>query len=222
MTIQEMLDDIEDKCRIYGIKQTWDRFDLLAWASGELNRLSGRIDHDVFYVNVDPIIYTVANNRTYDLPANFGVNFAPNATDTGGGFCCLIDNGTSRSPLTFQSATIFFSQDLNSGNASIPSTYTIVTGPGGRKQIWLSPKPDDAYEVSGLYKPTDWALTTMNDDSPVPANAAVIEYAVLKSINPKIWTADYLDALNSFYMELARGRKAKFVPDLSGNRYRNF
>jgi hypothetical protein len=222
MTIQEMLDNIEDMLRVAGIKQTWDRFDLLSWTSAELNKLSSEIDHDVFYVNLDPIVYTVKDARNYDLPNNFGVNFAPNAEDNGGGFCCLINNGTNQSLLAFQSATRFFSKDFKSESASIPSIYTIVTSSNGKKQISLSPKPDASYEISGLYKPTDWSLVTMDGNSPVPANAAVLKYSVLKEINPKRWEGDYIQARSAFLMELARGRKSKLTPDLSGNRYGDF
>jgi hypothetical protein len=222
MTIQEMLDDIEDEIEAVGIKKTWDRFTLLNWASSELNKLSSEVDHDVFYVNLDPIAYTMKDTRSYDLPDNFGINFAPNSGPDGGKFCCKISDGNTQAPLTFVSAARFFIKDFKSETASRPVEYTITTLPNGKKQIALFPKPDTAYEISGLYKPTSWELATMDSGSPVPANAAVLKYSVLRRVGPKLWTDDYMQARQAFLMELARGRVSKLVPDFSGNRYGDF
>jgi hypothetical protein len=219
MNTQEWIDDIEDELRTAGIKVNWERWDLLNWASAELNKLSQEFTADCLMVYLDPIVVTASGTRQYDLPANFGTNFAEAAGDQGEGFCCMLNDGSSDSRLEYVTATRLFSRDLTSSSSSRPGTYTIISSANGRKQIWLDPVPNAAYDIKGLYKPTDWDLKTMDDIPSLPANSPIIKYSVLRRLDPNRWNADYVLARNNLLMEFARGRIVKFMPNNGG--YRN-
>jgi hypothetical protein len=219
MTINEFIDDIIDECRTAGIKTDFDRFDLLNWASAELNKISGEYDADCFYTYSEPIASLVVGTRNYDLPANFPMNFAKAAGDQGDKFCCMYDDATSETPLDYMTNTRFYSMNLSGESNGTPSKYTIISSPNGRKQISLSPPPDAANELNGLYKPTDWDLKTMDDVPSLPANSHLLKYAVLRRINPERWNQDYAKERSTLLMELASSRKVTFVPNFSGHRH---
>lgn len=219
MNTKELIDDIVDELNIAQIKKTYDKYDLLAWMSAELNKLSAEMEHDCFYINLSPIVTTVVDQRFYDLPDNFGLNFAPAGGEEGEGYCCSIDDGSSESAMTYMSATRFYSLNLAAESAAKPSFYTIVTKPNGFKQIGFSPLPEDEYDINGLYKPTNWDLKTMEDLPPIPHNCAVLKYAVLNRIDKKRWENDYSNARAICYMELARSRKVRLIPSLRREHY---
>ena len=220
MTINEFLDDIIDECKTAGVKPTWDdRYDLLNWASAELNKISGEFDADCFYIHADPIVTLVIGTRNYDLPSNFPMNFAKAGGDQGDKFCCMYDDGTSEAPLEYMTNTRFYSMSLRSESNGTPSRYTILSNPNGRKQIALSPPPDAANTIDGLYKPTDWDLKTMEDVPTLPANSHFLKYAVLRRISPERWNQDYGKERNSLLMELASTRIVNFIPKFSGHRH---
>ena len=216
MTIQEFLDDIEDEMMVSGVKVTWDRFTLLAWASAELNKISHEFEADCFHVHLNPAISTVSGTRNYDLPANFGLNFAKSAGEGGDDYCCLLDDGTSESVLAYVPTVKFYSQNLRGESSGRPTKYTIVSTPTGEKQIALSPPPSTTYEIDGLYVPTDWDLDTMDSVPPLPANSAILKYAVLRRVGDR-WEGDYQMARANLAMEFAKSRKPRFMPNLGGN-----
>lgn len=215
MTLQEFIDDILDELRVAGVKGDWDRWDLLNWASSELNRLSGEFSNaDCFMVHLNPAVSTVADTRNYDLPANFGTNFC----DTGDGPCCVLDDGTGETRIDYVTPAQFYSQNLTGESSGTPVKYTIMGTPTGRKQIALSPPPDDEYEINGLYIPTDWDLKTMDDVPALPGNSHVLKYAVLKRVSKDRWETDYREALAKLYLDFARANRGRIVPNLGGSR----
>lgn len=221
MNTQELLDDIEDELKDAGVKYKGDRWDLLNALSSELNKLSGELDADCFYVHLNPAVTTVAGTRYYDLPANFGTNFVNAGGDSGDKWCCLYDDGTSETPISFYSNARFFSRSLRSESNGTPSAYTIVSSPNGVKQIALSPPPDTSGDtIDGLYKPTDWDLTTMDTLPPIPGNSQILKYAVLYRIAPgnQKWATEYQNERNKLLMEIAKTRKTRFVPSHGQNR----
>lgn len=216
MNTQEWLDDIEDELRIAGVKVTWDRFTLLQWASIELNRLSGAYESDCFLVHLDPVVSTVSGTRFYDLPENFGLNFSRNAGDYGDKYCCKIDDGSSELVIEYVAAAQFYSMNLRAENKGKPSKYTIISASNGRKQIGLSPIPDAAYEIDGLYKPTNWNLQTMDSLPPLPGNSAVLKYAVLHRMGDK-WDQDLAMEQARLMMEFSKSSSGRLTPNLGAS-----
>lgn len=212
MKLNEWLDDIEDELKVAGVKVTWDRFDLLNMANSELNKLTQEIDADCFHVHLNPAVSTVSGTRFYDLPENFGTNFVKGAGDDGSKFCCLLDDGSSETLIDYVSTVQFYSLNLRGEGNGKPSRYTIVSTPAGGKQIALSPTPDASYEIDGLYKPTDWALDSLDTVPAIPGNSPILKYSVLRRISPERWNQDYAMARASLLMELAVSRKVRLAP----------
>ncbi len=218
MNTQELLDEIEDEARLADIEQSWDRWTLLDWMSAELNRLTGELDCDLFVVHLNPAIYTVADQRYYDLPDNFGFNFLYGGGDSGDKWCCTYDDGSNETPLDFMPAVRFFSKNLTGESSGTPAYYTIIGLPNGGRQIGLSPKPDTASkEVNGLYKPTNWSLDEFAALPPLPGNCHILKYAVLMRLDATRWNEAYLQERNKLYAEIAKSRTPRFVPKLGRN-----
>jgi hypothetical protein len=213
MNTQELLDDIQDECTTAGVNVTWDKFTLLQWLSAELGTLSSEChDADFLFVHLDPIVTMVAGTRKYNLPSNFGVNFAPAAGTNGEKFCATISDGTNSSTIDYISPAEFFSKNLEGESAGRPSKYTITSGPNGVRQISFSPPPDDDYTAGGLYLPTDWKLTTMDSLPPIPGNSAILKYSVLRRISPDRWNDDYSKAKVNLAMTIAKSKTTRIIP----------
>ena len=218
MKTREWLDDVEDELIIAGVKVKWEKYDLLNWASAELNRISGEFDADCFNVHLDPIIDTVEGTRYYNLPANFGLNFSPYGGPDGEGYCCMFNDGDNETQLEYVANAQFFTLNLAGESDGSPTKYTILSTPSGGKQIGLSPPPDDSYEIDGLYKPTDWDLTMMDSIPPLPGNSAILKYAVLRRMDRNKWNQDYVTAYASLAMQIANDKKGRFNPYLGPGR----
>lgn len=211
MNTNEFLDDIRDECEVANIQMLHDRFTVLGWASAELNRLSHEFHSDCFLIHLDPIVNMVVGTRYYDLPRDFGSNFAPGAGD-GDKFCCKLDDGTNESLIDYISPAQFYSKNLRAEANGKPTKYTIVSSVNGVRQVGLSPPPDDTYTLDGLYKPTNWKLETMDALPPIPGNSAILKYAVLRRISPERWNEDYILAKQNLALEFAQSKIVRMVP----------
>jgi len=215
MQVKEILDDIEQAYSTNG-QQPPDRLTLLRWISSELSIITSKVPADCFYIYLNPIVSTVAGTKNYPLPNNFPMNFVKNAGTVGDKYCCMLDDGTNESALEYKSPAQFYSQDLRAIQNSIPSSYTIMNLPSGRKELVLSPTPDDNYSVNGLYSPTDWSLTAENQIPSFPENNPVLLYGVLRRPLPKQYEALYRDSLKDLIYTIASSRGTRMVPKIKG------
>jgi len=217
MLVKDVLDDIELTLHEYGVVPP-ERLILLKWLSNELNELTSEVESELFYTYLDPIISTIEGQRSYDLPSNFPENFAKNKADT---WAITISDGNTDVPLTYKRPQEFYSMNLVGESNSKPTTYTIISSSSGSRALLLSPPPDStSYEISGLYKPTDWGLKYESALPPLPLNNQVLKYAVLARKLPNVFEQKKLTAKAALIYGNARGRKTVFSPKIElGNPY---
>lgn len=218
MLTRELLDEIEQESRYLAAGVVLpDRLTLLEWMSSGLNSLSGKMhDADCFAIHLNPVIGTTEGTREYDLPDNFGSNFARMTTGEDD-FCCMLDNGTNESALHYKSPAQFYGQNLKAESNSTPSAYTVMSKDDGHRKLVLSPPPDDNsdanYTIGGLYQPTDWKLSEESALPPLPNNCSILKYAVLKTINPNL-EANYKEEMAYLILGLAQQRRAVIYPHM--------
>ena len=217
MKARELITEIQQVCERRGI-QCPDARTLLTEMSSELRSIAGKADWEWAAYSVDPAIITVDGQDTYYLPANFPDNFSRWSGGGGDQYACALDDGSAKRHLEYMAAVAFFSVKMNEVSEGVPSAYTVVTAPDGRKQIRLFPTPDDDYEVSGVYQPTDIALEEMSDLPPM-AHTQVLKYGVLRRLDPSFET-DYREALADLLYRAAINRTAQMVPLVSDYRMR--
>jgi len=203
MKVARVLNDIEQSMayRMMPSEFRPSRRLLLDWMSNELNELSGRISNAaVFAVHLEPAIVCTSGTREYNLPKDFPLNFLRKSGDS---FVCMIDDGTNEVNLEYVSPEEFYTMDLIAESNAKPTKYTIVTTQVGRRQLVLSPPPDDDYEIDGLYIP-DWDLADEDSLPPIPGNCMVLKYGVLRRLNRDMHETDYQRAVAELMLEMAR------------------
>lgn len=197
-----------------------DHLILLDWLAQEINTLSGMAEFDFLMQRLDPLLLTEVGKRNYLLPEDFPENFVHGGDDQGEEYMCKINNGTSEAFLTYQEPAQYFSRTLEDEASAKPSDYTIMTGRDGERELWLGPPPDsnsDAnYNVSGLYIPTDWNLTDETQVPPIPANAGILRYALLRRIEPQnqVWFQEYERHRSQLLLRAARSKPQLCSPSL--------
>ena len=223
--VRDQLDEIEQAAKLAKAEMPTRRI-LLDWMSAELGELSFKIQADYFYVHLDPVLSLTTGQRAYKLPENFPDNFVRHAGERfyaplnlgGDKWCCKLDDGTSEALLSYESPSQFFSKNLRAESNNRPSVYTILSTPVGKRQLLVSPPPDAngtaGYTIDGLYLPTDWKLSEYSSTPPLPANSAVLKYAVLRRLAPQIYEAKYAEARADVILKAAQNRVAQFVPVL--------
>lgn len=210
MKVRTILDEVELTLRQRGLKGE-SRPILLKHLNFDLTELSGKEDWDWAMVHLDPAVALSEGKREYDLAGNFTDNFVRYSGDEGEGFVCLLDDGSNKAPIGYESPMTFFARNLTAESNGRPARYTIVSKPDGSRQILVSPPPDAAatYTLDGLYIPTDWALKEEDDTPPIPGHSAILKWALLRRYDFQTFGAYYMDAFATLMMRLARNRKAK-------------
>jgi len=217
MLVKQLLDDIELTLHEQGIAPP-ERLILLNWLSNELNELTSKVESELFYVYLDPIISTIEGQRAYDLPVNFPENFVKNKADS---WAVTISDTNTDVPLSYVPPQEFYSMNLVGESNAKPTKYSVMSSANGQRKLLLSPPPDDTgFTISGLYKPTDWSIDYDTALPPLPLNNQVLKYAVLARKLPNTFEQKKLDAMNYLIYGNARGRKVMFSPKIeTGNPY---
>ena len=218
MIVREILDDIEQVLQFKGVASP-GRPILTQWLSQELNELTGVADWDWAQVWLDPAVTTVDGTNEYSLPANFPENFLRGAGADGDSYCCKVSTSTKEEILDYRSPVQFHSLVFVGASEGQPTDYTVLTTSSGDRKIKLFPTPDAAYNVSGLYVPTDWALTEQDAVPPVPGNCAVLKAGVMRRIDGGM-EPRYQQAKAELMLRAAQNRRAQVVPVLQDWRVR--
>lgn len=213
MRADEIITEVEMECEFKGLR-TPDRRVMLAFLSTELRELTGRGSFDWAMRALRPAISLQDGKADYLLPEDFGDNFVRGAGDDGDKWCCMLDDGSSEAPLDYVSPPQFFSMNLTASEEADPSKYTIIGSNDGRRYLWVNPTPDDStHTINGLYIPTNWKLTEADELPPVPGNADVLRYALLRKISANYDSA-YQNAFAQLALRAANQRRNQFVPRL--------
>jgi hypothetical protein len=181
----------------------------------ELNYLTGDHDFDWAETWMDPMLETQTGVREYELPDDFPLNFVP--TETGDGYMCILKtSSTVEQKMDFLSLERFYSANLSAESNGTPSHYTIKTTKTGRRILALSPLPDSStYTISGLYRPTNWALDDQDEVPPMP-NAQVLVSAVLRRFKELAaeYEGKYQSAYGGLLLENARNKRVALSPNI--------
>jgi hypothetical protein len=211
--VKNLLDSIEWICNLQGVKSP-DRMQLRAMLRDELREIAAKEDWDWAKSRLDPAIQTAAGVRNYTLPASFGDNFA-RASDSEDKPCCKLNDGTTETALNYLGPAQFFGQNLQAQQNSKPVDYTVITVPTtGRRELWLSPPPDDEYTIGGVFTPNDWDVGDESAIPPIPADANVLKYAVLRRLSPQ-FAGDYVAAFADLARRSVETRKTMMAPRVS-------
>ena len=216
-----MLDDIEQSPAYQMMPREVrpDRRMLLQWMSAELNELVSKTPNfDFWIVQLEPAIRTQEGKREYDLPDDFGLNFARLDTDK---WACNLDDGNNETNLPYKPLKDFYNQNLTAESNARPACYTIRTRPDGRRLLVVSPPPDSNsstyYEIDGLYARNDWELKDEDVLPPVPGQFAILKYAVMRRISTD-FEQKYIEAYAVLMNEMARNRDLQLKPSFGSGR----
>jgi hypothetical protein len=207
---KDILDEIQLTARQAGIVLP-DREILRKHMNFDLRELTGKEQWDWAMIHLDPVVSTLADVREYDLPLGFPENFCSGAGESGGRYAVMISDGSSQVGLEYLSPVRFWSQNLVAESSSKPARYTIASVPGGRRQLVLSPPPDESYTIDGVYIPEDWRLTDDSDLPPVPGGS-YLKFSVLARFAPGIYEPMRKEAEMVILMRAARNRDSRLVP----------
>lgn len=214
MKIATILDQIELELILTGKSKIADRGLLLKHLRYDMDTLLAMEEWDWAAKYLDPIITTSSSVRDYDLPPDFGENFMRGASD-GSHYVCKIDDGTAEQIIDYESPAQFYTRDLAIETATKPTRYTITNKPDGTRRLSLSPKPDSNsssnYGVIGLYIPITSDLHFESELPPIPRNADVLKWMVLRRFDQK-YESNYTQSLAKLYGNAAIQRQARLVP----------
>jgi len=213
MKTSAILNDVETTLKQQGVKSQ-DRFINRMWLNAELSELVGREPFEWACVHLDPIILCVDGQRAYDLPKNFPDNFIAYGIGHEAKRVVTIDDSTNKVNLNYVSPMEFYLKDLTAEQDGKPSDYTIVSKPDGRRQLILSPPPDDDYTIDGLYIPTDWQLDEESDLPPIPGNSLILKWGILRRYNAN-YQVFYQQSYSDLLVQSARNRKTQMKPSLT-------
>lgn len=224
MKIRQFLDRIDDESRdpITRIVPV-DRWQQLDIFGREVQKLTSEFPWDWAAVYLDPIIITQVGKRNYQLPENFGMNFARGSDQGGNDFTVTLNDGSNESTLEYREPGRFYARNLTAESNSRPTVYTIGNNIAGRREVLLAPPPDtnsdSQYTLNGLYVPTDWTFDNQDILYPVPGNSAILEHRILAQIfqgrdadrrREHLLLAD--SAKNDLGLSQARGKSYKIMP----------
>lgn len=217
MNISIILDAVEQQVQDRATRRSpVDRMILLAWLEQELNTLAGMYEFDFLVKRVDPLILTTTGKRNYPLPEDFPENFIQGGDD--GHRLCKINDGSREAFLDYKPPAEYFSRTIEDEPNAKPKDYTIMTQAGGAKEIFLGPPPDSNsdlnYTIIGLYRPTHWTLDKQDEIPPIPANAAVLRFALLRRIQPEnpLWHQEYERHLRHLVFRASASKKHLMQP----------
>lgn len=220
MLIRDLVNDIEKLISLSPRPQRIQKDIIKSMLSAELQEITAKVDLDCLHVHLDPMISTAEGVREYVLPDNFPENFARGAGTSGDQYCCKLGDGSTDAVMTYKNPVQFYSQSLTGQTNGRPSTYTIAASQSGARKIVLSPPPDangstGYYTISGLYKPTDWELDDLSSVPPIPNNAQVLKYGVLRRVDPQSYEGKYQEAVSELKLSNAKSRPTTIVPNTS-------
>ena len=221
MRVREILSTVEQQVQDRLTRKIpVDHFVLLDWLGHEINAISGMGEFDFLLRRLDPMILTSLGRREYTLPEDFPENFARGGDDLDSDFMCKLNTGSAESFLTYKEPAQFFSRTIEDEAVGKPADYTILTRDDGARILYLGPPPDsnsDAnYTINGLYQPTSWTLNDEDQVPPIPGNAAILRYALLRRIQPEngMWAQEYERQRGALLLRAARSRISQMVPHL--------
>ena len=219
MKVGLLLDQIEQELQSPSTRRIGiDRLRLLDYVEQELNSIAGLEQWDFLQRYINPIALTQPGVRNYPLPVDFPENFVQTVDTDRKAFFCKLDDGSRETFLEYVVPGAFFGRDLRQESNGPPDTFTITTLPNGQREIWMAPPPDGNsdtnYTLIGLYIPTLWEINEQDDLPPLPANASVLRFAVLRRVAPQRqdWNQEYLRYLSNLYLRAARMREAGMFP----------
>ena len=228
MLTSAMLDGVEQACTLGRTGKTAapDRAVLLDKLNEGIAEIVSMEEWDWAMVYVRPIVGLQASKRDYPLPANFGDNFVRHGYDDGTKWMCKLHDTTNaiESFIDYEAPAQFFSRNTASTSTGRIGVYTITSDIGGSRRIHFDPLPDattGAWQVSGLYIPTDWSVSEEAHLPPLPGNAVILRYWLLKEIakmpdwKDRDLSAEYETKYERQMAVLIRnaqrGRKSQFV-----------
>lgn len=233
MKIRQFLDRIDDESRdsITRIVPV-DRWQQLDIFGREVQKLTSEFPWDWAAVYLAPLVITEVGKRNYQLPENFGMNFARGSDQGGNDFTVTLSDGSNESTLEYREPGRFYSRNLESESNGRPTIYTIGNNLAGRREIILAAPPDtnsdSQYTVNGLYVPTDWTFDNQDIVYPIPGNSAILEHLILAQVfkgrdadmrREHLLLADV--SKKHLALSQAQGKQFKAMPRQSRNGNRN-
>ena len=219
MKIARVLDDVEQLVQDRLTRKIpVDRFILLDWLEQEINTLGGMADFDFLAKPLGPLIVTQTGKRGYMLPDDFPENFLRGADSEEERYVCKLNDGTTEFLLSYLTIAQFYSRQFEDEAVNKPSVYTILTTEGGTRELQLAPPPDSNsdsnYTINGIYIPSHWHLQEEDQVPPIPGNAAVLRYALLRRVNPgnAVWQQEYERQRNYLLFRASVGRQSQVTP----------